>query len=514
VSKMATYEPTRREFLLTGLAAAVCQTVVWGQAGDLATLTVKQASDLIRRRDVSALELTEACLRRIDAFNPSLNAFVTVAREQASETARQLDAERRRGGWRGPLHGIPVALKDNIDTAGIRTTGASTLFKDRIPAEDAHVVARLTQAGAIILGKLNLHEFALGGTNAVTHFGPVRNPWAMDHHPGGSSGGNAAAVAADLCLATLGTDTGGSIRIPSSYCSVVGLKPTAGRVSNHGVIPNSWSFDTVGPMCKTTEDAAFVLHAIAGYHERDPLSVDRAVPDYARALRARVSKLRIGIPRQPFFEGLEPEVAKAVEAALVVLRGLVSEVKEVQVPASPGLGAVSNAEIYAFHAPWITKTPELYQDATRRIIMGGATARPEAYIEGWRRLELARREIVSSFASIDVLVTPTTTGVTSLIPQQASGRGATPVAAPGAGRGPAAGGGAPGFRNTSYFSYYGLPAISIPCGFTAAGLPIGLQIAGAPFAESTVLAVAYAYEQATEWHKRRPALRAASGVDR
>ena len=497
------YEPTRREFLLTGLAVAAVPSSVGGQPADLATLTMKQASDLIHRRDVSALELTEACLRRIDAYNPSLNAFVAVAREQAIETARQLDAERRRGGSRGPLHGIPVALKDNIDTAGIRTTGASTLFKDRVPAEDAHVVARLKQAGAIVLGKLNLHEFALGGTSAVTHFGPVRNPWARDHHPGGSSGGNAAAMAADLCLASLGTDTGGSIRIPASYCSVVGLKPTAGRVSNHGVIPNSWTFDTVGPMCKTVQDAALVLAAIAGYDERDPTSMSAPVADYAAALRLRTSKMRIGIPRAPFYDNVDPEVARAVDAALAVLREIVGEMKDVQLPPSPGLGAVSNAEIYAYHAPWVTKTPELYQEATRRIVLGGAKSTADAYIHGLRRVELARRDIVKAFAVTDLVVMPTTTGVTSLIPRPGSPppTGPAPAGTPAAG-----GGGAPGFRNTSYFSYFGLPAISVPCGFTAAGLPIGLQIAGPPFAEAAMLALAHAYEQATDWHKRRPAL--------
>jgi aspartyl-tRNA(Asn)/glutamyl-tRNA(Gln) amidotransferase subunit A len=502
------YEPTRREFLLTGLAVTASPSFVGGQAGDLATLTVKQASDLIRRRDVSALELTEACLRRIDAHNPSLNAFVTVAREQAIQTARQLDAARRRGGGRGPLHGIPVALKDNIDTAGIRTTGASTLFKDRVPDEDAHVVARLKQAGAIVLGKLNLHEFALGGTNAVTHFGPVRNPWAIDHHPGGSSGGNAAAIAADLCLASLATDTGGSIRIPSSYCSVVGLKPTAGRISNDGVIPNSWTFDTVGPMCKTVQDAALVLAAIAGYDERDPTSMNVPVTDYAAALRMRISSVRVGIPRAPFYENLVPEVSRAVEVALAVLSKIAGEMKDVQLPQSPGLGAVANAEIYAYHAPWVTKTPELYQEATRRIVLGGAKSTAEAYIHGLRRVELARRDIVKAFTDIDVIVMPTTNGVTSLIPRPAS---TAPPAGPGPAGAPAAGGGgAPGFRNTSYFSYFGLPAISVPCGFTAAGLPIGLQIAGPPFSEAAILALAHAYEQATEWHKRRPSLPAAS----
>jgi aspartyl-tRNA(Asn)/glutamyl-tRNA(Gln) amidotransferase subunit A len=518
---------SRRDFVLTGLAAVAgsalpassfAQTAAGrfafaqatadksAQSRDLTALTLKQASDLVRRRGVSPVELVEACLKRIDALDPLLNAFVTVARDEALAAARELEAEVRRNGWRGPLHGIPVAFKDNIDTAGIRTTGASALFTDRIPGEDAVAVARLKHAGAIVLGKLNLHEFALGGTSAVTHFGPVRNPWAPDHHPGGSSGGNAAAVAADLCFGTLGTDTGGSIRIPAAYCGIVGLKPTAGRVSNRGVIPNSWTFDTVGPMCKTVEDAALMLGVIAGYDEQDPTSVDAPVGAYAREIRTRTSRLRVGIPRTPFYEGLDSEVAGAVETALEVITGIAGGVREVQLPASPGLMGVASAEIYAYHAPWITKTPELYQEATRRIVLGGADARPEVYIEGLRRVEIARREIARVFASVDLLVMPTTGGVASRLPDPAS----APTSAPGPGRGGrgggGGGGGAAGFGNTSYFSFYGLPAVSVPCGFTAAGLPIGLQIGGAPFAEGTVLALAHAYEQATEWHRRQPAL--------
>jgi len=474
-------QPTRREFLIAGLGGAVFPIRAVAESQDLATLTLKQASDLIRRREISAVELTEACLKRIDTYNPALNAFVTVAREQALETARRLDSDRQRNRWRGPLHGIPVAFKDNIDTAGIRTTGASALFKDRMPEEDADVVARVKQAGAIVLGKLNLHEFALGGTNAVTYFGPVHNPWAMDHHPGGSSGGNAAAVAADLCLATLGTDTGGSIRIPASYCGIVGFKPTAGRVSNRGIIPNSWTFDTVGPMCKTVEDAALMLGVIAGYDEGDPTSVDTPVIDYLRALRGRVSKLRVGVPRMPFYENLERDVAKAVDTALDVIRQLAANVTDVQIPTSPGLAPVSNAEIYAYHAPWITKTPELYQAATRRIVLAGADTKADAYAQGLRRVELARREITRAFQSVDVLVTPTTGGVASLIPCQTSG---SPPAAPA----PVGAGGGGG----------------------ASGLPIGLQMSGAPFAEATVLALAHAYEQATAWHRRRPTLATSS----
>ena len=496
---------SRRQFLATGLGAAVWSQVPAFAQEDITRLTLKEASELIRRRRASPVDLVEACLQRIDRYNPTLNAFVAIAREQALAAARELGAEQQRGRWRGPLHGIPIALKDNIDTAGIRTTGGSELFKDRIPEEDAEVVRRLKNAGAIILGKLNLHEFALGGTSAVTRFGPVHNPWALDHHPGGSSGGNAAAIAADLCFGSLGTDTGGSIRMPAAYCGIAGLKPTNGLVSNRGVIPNSWSFDTAGPMCKSVEDVALLLNAIAGYDELDPVSVNTAVADYARAIGMRTSRLRLGIPRRPFFENLEPEVANAAETALTELRKLAGDLRDVQIPASPGLGDVSNAEIYAYHAPWIAESPGLYQEATRRIVQGGANAKVETYAQALRRLELARREIRKAFESIDLLVMPTTGGVAGPIPAPqpapAAGRGG---AAPG--RGGAGRGGAAGFGNTSYFSYYGLPAISVPCGFTASGLPIGLQIAGPPFAETAVLALAHAYEQATEWHTRRPAL--------
>lgn len=488
----------RREFVAASLGATAA-TSSFGASQELTSLTLKHASELVRRKEVSPVELTEACLKRIDRYNPTLNAFITIAREQALSTARDLEAEQRRGKWRGPLHGIPVALKDNIDTAGIRTTGGSELFKDRVPTEDAEVVRRLKAAGAIVIGKLNLHEFALGGTSAVTYFQPVQNPWKFDHHPGGSSGGNGAAIAADLCFGSLGTDTGGSIRIPAAYCGVVGLKPTAGRVSNRGVIPNSWTFDTVGPMCKCTEDAAVMLGAIAGYDALDPASTDSTVADYVRRIAARTSGLRLGTPRTPYFDNLDPEVAKAVEDALAILRKLVAEIRDIAIPVSPGLGDVSNAEIYAYHAPWIQKSPELYQEPTRRIVMGGANAKPETYLAGLRRVQIARREIVKTFASIDLLIMPTTSGTAGLIrpsqpPQTPAGPGAPPA------------GGAAGFRNTSYFSYYGLPAISVPCGLTASGLPIGLQICGGPFAEATVLALAHAYEQATQWHTKRPKL--------
>ena len=493
--------PSRREFVLAGLAAAAGSALpVSAQSRDLSGLTLKQASDLIRRKDVSPVELTEACLARIDRHDRALNAFITVTREQALATAREMEAELRRGARRGPLHGIPIALKDNIDTAGILTTAASGVFKDRVPTEDADVAVRLKKAGAVLLGKLNLHEFALGGTSAVTYFGPVHNPWALDRVAGGSSGGSAAAVAADMCFGALGTDTGGSIRIPASLCGIVGFKPTYGRVSTRGVIPMAWTLDHVGPMCKTVEDASLLLAAIAGYDALDPASVDVPIADYSRAIRQETSKLRVGVARTPFFDNLDPEVGKAIETALGVLRRLTAGVVDVQVPPAGNIAELWSAEIYAFHTPWITKTPELYQPATRNLIQGTGKVSPATYAHARRQVDVVRREIRKVFATVDLLVTPTQRGVAQPI--------VAPQPAPAGGGGAPAPGGAAGggLVNTAAFDLYGLPTISLPCGFSQSGLPIGLQISGNHFSESAVLALAHAYEQATDWHKRRPVL--------
>jgi aspartyl-tRNA(Asn)/glutamyl-tRNA(Gln) amidotransferase subunit A len=493
---------SRREFVSTGLAAAAAWSALplAAQTRDLTTLTLKQASDLLRSKDVSPVELTQACLARIDRYDPGINAFITVMREQALAGAREAEKELSAGARRGPLHGIPIALKDNIDTAGVLTTAASGVFTDRVPAEDAEVVVRLKRSGAIVIGKLNLHEFALGGTSAVTYFGPVRNPWAPDRVAGGSSGGSAAAIAADLCYGTLGTDTGGSIRIPASLCGIVGFKPTYGRVSNRGVIPMAWTLDHVGPMCRTVEDAALMLTAIAGYDPLDPVSVDVPVPEYSGAIGAPTAKLRIGVARSPFFENLDPEVARAVEIAIEVLRQLTAGVADVQLPQPGNVAEVWNPEIYAYHLPWITATPELYQVPTRNLIQGAAKTSSVAYAQARRHVDVVRRDIKKVFDAVDVIVTPTQRGVAQLI--------APPPPAPGGagrgGRGSAPPGG--GIVNTAAFDIYGLPTISVPCGFSASGLPIGLQISGNHFAESTVLALAHAYEQATGWHTRRPSL--------
>ncbi len=449
-------------------------------------MTLKKASQLIRSKSASSLDLTRACLARIEKLQPLLNAYITVTRDRALAEARMLDGELQRGKWRGPLHGVPIALKDNIDTAGVRTTGASQLFKDRVPTRDAEVARRLKNAGAILLGKLNLHEFAYGGTSAVTYFGPVHNPWDPTLTPGGSSGGPGAAVAADLCFASIGTDTAGSVRIPAAYCGIVGLKPTYGRVSIRGIIPVSWSFDHAGPMCKSVEDTAIMLNAVAGYDPDDTTTVDVAVPDYVQALHNPTSRFRLGLPRKPFFDNLNPDVGKAMDAALAMLAKLTAGMTDVTLPIPEGNWNIIASEAYKYHAPWIDKTPELYSPPIRAAVQGGAKISAGAYAQALRELAQTRRDIKKVFSNVDLLVLPTMADPPFKIEAGLTRN----VSA----------------RNTLPFDAYGIPTISIPCGFTSAGLPIGLQIAGAPWAESAVLALAHAYEQATQWHTRHPKL--------
>ena len=380
--------PSRRSFIAGGIGAAMAaRSRARAETQELSSLTLKRASELLRNKTVSPVDLTRACLKRIEKLNPFVNAFITVTGDSALEAARQMEAELARGKWRGPLHGIPIALKDNIDTAGVRTTGASELFKDRVPTEDAEVVRRLRNAGAILLGKLNMHEFAYGASSAVSYFGAVHNPWDLDRISGGSSGGSAAAIISDLCFGTLGTDTGGSIRIPSSHCGTVGLMPSYGRVSNRGVIPMAWTLDHVGPICKTVEDAALVLQVIAGYDEQDPTTVDAPVPDYMRSLKAQTAKLRLGLPRASFFDGLDPEYAKAVEAAIEVLRKLTAGIADVQLPPAVNTVTIWGPETYAYHAKWLAESPEKYQAATRVQMIRSNEIKPDVYAR-------ARREVV------------------------------------------------------------------------------------------------------------------------
>ena len=304
------------------------------QSDDLTKLSIREAADLIRKKKVSPVDLTKACLARIDQANPSLNAFITITRESALQQAGVAESEVMRGNWRGPLHGVPIALKDLFDTAGVRTTAASGVFKDRIPTEDAEVVRRLKTAGAVLLGKTNMQEFAFGGTSIVSYFGAVHNPWELNHIPGGSSGGSAAALAADLCYAALGSDTAGSVRLPASHCGIVGLKPTYGLVSIRGVVPLSWSLDHVGPMARTVADTALLLQVIAGYDAQETTSVQMNVPDYSKTIGTKVSSLRIGTPREFFFTNLDPEIEAAMKEALSVLEKLTAGIHDVPLAAN------------------------------------------------------------------------------------------------------------------------------------------------------------------------------------
>jgi aspartyl-tRNA(Asn)/glutamyl-tRNA(Gln) amidotransferase subunit A len=485
---------TRRAFSLSLAGAAVAAQAQSNAAVDpaLARLSLAEASARISKGSVAPSQLLAACLDRIGTYNPKLNAYITVTREHALEQARQLDAEQKAGRLRGPLHGIPIALKDNIDTAGIRTTAASAVFDDRIPSEDAEVARRLKAAGAILTGKLNLHEFANGGTSATSYFGPVRNPWALDRNPGGSSGGSAAAVAAGMSYGALGTDTGGSIRTPASFCSIVGLKPTYGLVSIRGIIPLTLSLDHCGPMTRTVEDAAVLLNVLAGYDRLDIASVEHTAEDYVAGMKqTAVNKLRIGIPRAPFFDLLDADVAKCVEEAIRVIAKLTAGIKDTALPSVREISL--RGEMFAYHEELYAKSAARYQIPTRRNLQNGGAVKAAEYIRDRWKLDLMRRTIDDSFQNIDLVVLPTRRHAPRTV-DTAREREETEKMRN------------PELENTGQFNIYGIPAISVPCGFTSSGLPVGLMIAGPRFAESRVLALARAYEAATEWHKQSPPL--------
>lgn len=485
---------TRRDFLATlasayaaGAFAPRLSASVLQPAGDLTDLTLLEASARLRARSVTSVQLTEACLARITRLNSVLNAFITVTGEQALAEARAADAEMARGQRRGPLHGIPVALKDIIDTAGVRTTGASALFKDRVPEADAPVVTKLKAAGAVCVGKLNLHEFAYGGTSYFTHFGPVHNPWNPDYIAGGSSGGSGAAVAARMCFAALGTDTGGSIRQPSAHCGLVGIKATYGRVSTRGVLPLSWSLDHVGPMARTVADATAVLQAIAGYDPHELTSADQPVPDFNAALVAPTKALRVGVPRA-YVANLDPEIQAAFTIALGVLKTLTAGSRDVDFAPSPeDRRLVRAAEAYAYHAGFVAKSPELYTPAVLGRVKEGESISATVYIEARRRVEQQRREGHPVFQQVDVLAAPTTPVLPILLKDVTPDDGDQ-------------------LRNVAPINGPGFPAMTVPCGFSKNGLPIGLQLIAPAWQEARLLALAQAYERATTWRARKPSL--------
>jgi aspartyl-tRNA(Asn)/glutamyl-tRNA(Gln) amidotransferase subunit A len=466
------------------------------QVTDIRHLSLTEAAGLIQTRSLSPTELTEEYLGRIERLNPQINAYVEVTAARARADAQVATYEIARGTYRGLLHGVPIALKDLYDTAGIRTAGGAKILGNRVPQTDSTVARKLREAGAVLLGKLNTHELAYGVTTNNPHFGATHNPWNLDAIPGGSSGGSGAAIAAGLAAATTGTDTGGSIRIPASLCGCVGLKPTYGRVSKAGVLPLSWLLDNAGPITRTVEDAAVMLQAIAGYDPDDFSTVPVPVEDYVAILRQGVRGLRVGVPRNYFFDRLDDDVRAAVEQALQVLRDLGIELRDVAVPdfgaiTLPLFGVV-NAELLEIYGDQFKAHPEDFGADVAGILQQGAPdgVSVAGALRSMYELTHAMRRVLTE---VDALVTPTTPIPATPIGQELvdyAGAQEPVVFAM--------------IRCTFPFNVTRLPAVSVPCGFTSTNLPIGLQIAGRPFDEATVLRIGRAYEMNTDWLDHAP----------
>jgi len=459
----------------------------------LSRLAISEAAPLIEQRQLSPVELTTACIEASTALDPVLHAYLTPTYETALAESRRAADEIAAGRYRGPLHGIPLALKDLFETTGVRTTAGSPLRDAYVPAEDAEVVRRLKDAGAILLGKLNMHEWALGTTNVNAHYPSPRNPWDTAHVTGGSSGGSGAAVAAAMCLGSLGSDTGGSIRIPASLCGISGLKPTYGRVSTRGAVPLCWSLDHVGPMTRSAADCALVLQAIAGFDALDPLSEDVPMPEFAAFLERGVEGLRIGVARDFFFDEdvVDDAVAAAVRATVSVFERLGAVVEEVAIPEIVFRDDLSSylAEAAGYHAQRLRETPEAFGPSVIARLAPAMSVSGVDYAAVRHRQAEAKLALRAVFGPVDLLLTPATVIAAPAFPEPG---GEFPAALLG--------------RNTRPFNITGVPAISIPCGFTAEGLPIGLQLAAPWWAEGTLLRAAHAYQQATDWHRSAPVL--------
>ena len=458
-------------------------------------LSIRQAAELIQKGELSPVELTRACLDRIQATDDRLHSFIMLLADDALAQARTAEAEVLRGQYRGHMHGIPFALKDLYDTAGVRTTSGSQVDIERVPTEDATTTARLKEAGGVLLGKLAMHEFALGGPDWTTPFEPACNPWNLDHITGGSSSGSGSAVASGQALGALGSCTGGSIRGPASLCGIVGLKPTYGRVSRYGVVTLSWSQDHAGPMTRTVEDTAFMLQAIAGHDPRDPTSSKAPVPDYSRSLREDIRGVRIGLPRHYFFAddpGVSREVVTKVEQAVTVLEELGAQVEEVTIPSLDYVRAANSvimvSEAFAYHEPNLKTRPQEFGEIVRGRFRVGGMLSASDYLQAQRVRTWARRDFAEVMKTVDFLVTPTMTQ------PAAAFEGFDPMST------------TRGKSFTAPFNVTGLPAISVPCGFTDSGLPIGMQIAGKPFDEPGVIQAAYTYQQYAGWHEVRPTI--------
>ena len=468
---------------------------------DLAFASIERLTPLIRERQVSSLELTRTFLERIERHNQRLGAYITVMGEQALRSAEEADDAIARGEYRGPMHGIPIALKDQVYTRGVRTTAGSSILADFVPDEDATIVKKLSAAGAVLLGKLNLNEFAMGGTLAHT-YGLPRNPWDLDRSPGGSSSGSGIAVAAGLSTASIGEDTAGSIRNPASFCGVVGVKPSSGTVSRHGIVPLSWSLDTAGPMTHTVRDCAWMLGAIAGRDENDRLTSRRPVPDYTSRLGQGVEGLRVGVLRElTQAEGVHPETRQAVEAAAEQLAGMGAIVDEVSAPIVEYAGAIymslCDVDNPRLHEQRLFDSPGDYDYATRVRLLLANLVPASMVSKAQRARALLRREMFKLMESVDVLVSPTTSGPAP--PIEATQTRITTV-------GEVVRGVFAVRNNSTTFNMSGLPAVSVPCGFSSDGLPLGLQFSGRMHQDETIFQAAHAYEQANDWGRRRPAV--------
>jgi aspartyl-tRNA(Asn)/glutamyl-tRNA(Gln) amidotransferase subunit A len=461
------------------------------------TWTVVSLSKALRKKEISPVEVIRAYLERIKSYDSKINSFITLISREALRAARQAEKEILKGSYRGPLHGIPFAAKDLFFTRGIRTTCGSKILKNFLPLYDATVIGRLYSAGAILLGKLNMHEFAYGTTSVNPHYGPVRNPWDRERVTGGSSGGSAAALASSFAPLTLGTDTGGSIRIPSALCGTAGLKPTYGRISRHGVYPLCWSLDHPGPMAKSVADLAMAMKVIAGPDPLDPSTPPVPVPDYPSGLSGELKGVKVGVPDTYFFDRVDPEVRLAVRKAIRVCKELGAGIWKISIPslaqASIAAYLILLAEGAASLEKWHrTRAKGLGEDVRSRLNLGAVLLATQ-YLKAQRIRRQVQEDFSRVFRTVDVIVTPQLPITAPRINQGtvAWGKKSEPV--------PSA-----LTRFTRIYNLVGIPALSLPCGFSSAGLPIGLQIAGRPFDEATVLRVGHAYEMNTSWKDRHP----------
>ncbi len=465
-------------------AAALCQLTIW------------QLGDVIRTRQVSPVDATLAALERSEQLNERYNAFIAIWREEALQAAHEAEREIATGHYRGPLHGVPMALKDIFATRGHVVTNGSRIYADRVCDHDATVVARLRAAGAIFIGSLNLYQFACG-TVMNPDYGPVRNAWNAEHIAGGSSSGSGTAVAADMCYGTLGTDTGGSIRIPATLNGIVGLKPTYGRVSRHGIFPLSWSMDHAGPLAKDVRDAALIMNVIAGHDPNDPTTSNLRVPDFTAALTGDINGIRVGMPQPYFFEALQPSVQEAVMQAITQLTHLGARVEEKTIngldQAPQVLWDLITADAGVVHEAHLSTHAEVLDPDVRQLGEQGLRLMASDYVKAQIAREAMKQDMMQALDNVDVLVTPTSPIVTPKLGDDQIDINGSQVPMRPALR-----------RFTLPFNLSGLPACTIPCGLSPDGLPIGLQIIGKPFDEATVLRLAHAYERSTTWHQLRP----------